>query len=119
MHWTGSARHWGLSIDSNQSLPVPTGACIAPSGELIMRTYYFEMQDGVPIRDLTGLEFRTNTGAIEHSKELAQRFSHDHRLKDPIRSIIVLDGSGTEIHREPAKQDIPRTGVAITFEKIG
>ena len=45
-----------------------------------MRTYYFDMQDGVPIRDITGLQFRTSTGAIEHSKELARRFGHDHRL---------------------------------------
>ena len=45
-----------------------------------MRTYYFDVHDGVPIRDITGLQFRTNSGAIEHSKELARRFSHDHRL---------------------------------------
>ena len=45
-----------------------------------MRTYYFDVHDGVPIRDITGLQFRTNSGAIEHSKELARRLSHDHRL---------------------------------------
>jgi hypothetical protein len=71
-----------------------------------MRTYYFDVHDGVPIRDITGLQFRTNSGAIEHSKELARRFSHDHRLKDPVRSIIVLDESGMEIHREPVQQDV-------------
>ena len=49
-------------------------------------------------------QFFTDTGAIEHSKELAQRFSHDPRLKDPIHSIIVLSESGTEIHREPVHQ---------------
>jgi uncharacterized protein DUF6894 len=69
-----------------------------------MRTYYFDLQDGVPIRDLTGLQFRTNSGAIEHSKELARRFSHDHRLEDPVRSIMVLDESGT-VHREPVEQN--------------
>jgi hypothetical protein len=36
---------------------------------------------------------------------LAQRFSHDHCLKDPIRSIIVLDESGAEIHRETVEQN--------------
>jgi len=87
--------------------------------DCFMRTYYFDMQDGVPIRDITGLQFRTNTGAIEHSKELARRFSHDHRLKDPIHSIIVLDKSGQEIHREPVQQDERQPKVAITFEKIG
>jgi hypothetical protein len=87
--------------------------------DCFMRTYYFDMQDGVPIRDITGLQFRTNTGAIEHSKELARRFGHDHRLKDPIHSIIVLDESGQEIHREPVHQDERGPRVAITFEKIG
>ena len=72
--------------------------------DCFMRTYYFDMQDGVPIRDITGLQFRTNTGAIEHSKELARRFGRDHRLEDPIRSIIVLDKSGKEIHREPVQR---------------
>ena len=84
-----------------------------------MRTYYFDMQDGVPIRDIAGLQFRTNTGAIEHSKELARRFGRDYRLEDPIHSIIVLDKSGKEIHREPVHQDEREPKVAITFEKIG
>ena len=65
-----------------------------------MRTYYFDLKDGVPIRDRTGLQFPTRAGAIEHSKMLARQFSHDHRRKDPIHSIVVIDESGTEIHRE-------------------
>jgi hypothetical protein len=87
--------------------------------DCFVRTYYFDMQDGVPIRDITGLQFRTNTGAIEHSKELARRFGRDHRLEDPIHSIIVLDKSGQEIHREPVHPDEREPKVAITFEKIG
>jgi hypothetical protein len=84
----------------------------------MMPTYYFDMQDGVPIRDRKGLQFPTNTGAIEHSKELARRFSHDPMRKEPIHSIIVLSESGTEIHREPVRRDDDRSNVAITFEKI-
>ena len=87
--------------------------------DCFVRTYYFDMQDGVPIRDITGLQFRTNTGAIEHSKELARRFGHDHRRKDPIHSIIVLDKSGKEIHREPVHQDVRRDEPAVTSEKFG
>jgi hypothetical protein len=83
-----------------------------------VRTYYFDLKDGVPIRDRKGLQFPTGADAIEHSKELARRFSHDHRRKDPIHSIVVIDESGTEIHREPVQQDVHRAGVAITFEKI-
>jgi len=84
-----------------------------------MPTYYFDMQDGVPIRDRKGLQFPTNTGAIEHSKELARRFSHDPRRKERIQSIIVLSESGAEIHREPVRQDDQRSHIAITFDKIG
>jgi hypothetical protein len=64
-------------------------------------TYYIDMQDGVPIRDITGLQFPADTAAIEHGKELARRFIHDPRRKDPIHSIVVLSESGAEIHREP------------------
>ena len=39
-----------------------------------MRTSYFDMKDGVPIRDRVGLQFPT----AEHSKELARRFGHEH-----------------------------------------
>jgi len=83
-----------------------------------MRTYYFDMKDGVPIRDRTGVQFRTGADAIEHSKMLARQFSHDPRRKDPIRAIVVLDESGTEIHREMvAPPDQPK--VAFSFDKIG
>jgi hypothetical protein len=87
-------------------------------GGSIMPTYYFDMQDGVPVRDRTGLQFRTDVDAIEHSKLLARRFSHDPRRKEPIHSIVVLSESGTEIHREPVCQDDDRPTVAVTFEKI-
>jgi hypothetical protein len=79
-----------------------------------MRTYYFDMKDGVPIRDTTGLQFPTDKAAIEHSKELARRFSHDPRRKDPIHSIIVLHESGTEIHSEPVHQDLGQTKTIIS-----
>jgi hypothetical protein len=66
-----------------------------------MRTYYFDMKGGVPTRDRAGLEFDTATGAIEHSKELARRLRGDPRIRDRALSIVVIDESGTEIHREP------------------
>lgn len=65
-----------------------------------MKTYYFDMQDGVPVRDRLGLEFRMDSQAIEYSKELARRFSHEHPVKHDRLSIVVLNESGTEIHRE-------------------
>ena len=67
---------------------------------IIVRTYYFDRADGVPIRDTTGLDFPTAAGAIEYSKKLARRYGNEHPLKDPDLCVIVLDKLGTEIHRE-------------------
>ena len=66
-----------------------------------MRASYFDMRDGVPIRDRVGLQFPTaGGGAIEHSKELARRFNPEHPLKDPDLAIVVIGESGSEVHRE-------------------
>jgi Domain of unknown function (DUF6894) len=70
-----------------------------------VRTYYFDIKDGVPIRGRTGLEFATTNGAIEHSKELARRLRRDPRITDRSLSIVVIDGSGAAIHREPVHPD--------------
>jgi hypothetical protein len=66
-----------------------------------MRTFYFEMKDGRPIRDRKGLEFPTTSDAIRHSRELAQRLRHDPRIRRHALSIVVVDEAGVEIHREP------------------
>ena len=71
-----------------------------------MPTYYFDVKDGVPIRDRVGLEFPTDQHAIEHAKLIAHRFSHEHLVKDRNLWIEVLGESGTEIHREPVYPDI-------------
>ena len=77
-----------------------------------MRTYYFDMKDGVPTRDRKGIEFSTAGGAIEHSKQLAQRLRNDSRIKDPTLAIVVIDESGAEIHREPVHPDAAKVGIA-------
>ena len=66
-----------------------------------MPTYYFDMKDGIPIRDRTGLDFRMDSQAIEHSKTIARRFSHEHPTEDPSLCIVVLNEDGSEIHCEP------------------
>lgn len=66
-----------------------------------MRTFYFDMKDGIPIRDRRGVEFQTSGDAIEHSREVARRLRHDPRIKDRALSIVVVDEMGAEIHREP------------------
>jgi hypothetical protein len=78
-----------------------------------MRTYYFDMKDGLPTRDRKGIEFATAGGAIEHSKQLAQRLRNDSRIKDPALAIVVVDESGAEIHREPVHPDAARPGIPV------
>jgi hypothetical protein len=70
-----------------------------------MRTYYFDIKDGIPVRGRTGLEFATSGGAIEHSRELARRLRRDPRITDRSLSIVVIDESGAAIHRELVHPD--------------
>lgn len=77
-----------------------------------MRTYYFDMRDGIPTRDRQGIEFASAGGAIEHSKELALRLRNDSRLGDAKLAIVVVDESGAEIHREPVYPDLSAAAVS-------
>lgn len=79
-----------------------------------MRTYYFDLKDGVPTRDRKGLKFPNAVGAIEHSKELARLLRHDPRLKDRSLSIVVVDESGAEVHREAVYPDEAKPGISLT-----
>jgi hypothetical protein len=72
-----------------------------------MSIYYFDLKDGVKVRDTAGLEFPSRADAIKHSKMLAQRLSHDPRRKEPISVIVVIDESGAEVHREAVSPDSP------------
>ena len=74
--------------------------------ERMMPNYYFDMKDGVPVRDRVGLEFPTDLHAIEHAKKIAHRFGHEHPGKHRNLCITVLSEAGTEIHREPVYLDI-------------
>jgi hypothetical protein len=64
------------------------------------QTYYFDMKDGVPVRDRVGMQFTLNSQAIEHSKSLAAQFRQEGIHEEPDLVICVLDPSGREIHRE-------------------
>lgn len=82
-----------------------------------MRTYYFDIKDGVPTRDKRGLDFPTISAAIEHSRNLAQKIRDDPQSRDPALSIVVIDESGTEIHRERVYPETPILG--MFFSRIG
>ena len=81
-----------------------------------MRTYYFDMKNGIPTRDRKGIEFPTAAGAIEHSKELARRLRNEPRLQDPRLSIVAVDESGREIHCEPVYPDPARVSVPFKID---
>ena len=65
-----------------------------------MQTFYFDMRDGVPIRDRVGKQFRSNSEAIAYGKALAERFRHEHHVESDL-AIVAVDESGREVHREP------------------
>lgn len=65
-----------------------------------MRTYYFDIKDGVPVRDKSGLEFVSDGAAIAHSKSLADKVRGEKPKGHPELRIVVIDESGREVHRE-------------------
>lgn len=71
-----------------------------------MPIFYFDMKDGIPVRDRFGMDFPTTASAIVYSKELAQQLSRQYPRKDPKLSIVVLDESGAEVHRESVYAEV-------------
>ncbi len=69
-------------------------------GNEAMATYYFDMKDGVPARDRSGLELVSDGAAIAHSKSLADRVRRERPKGHPDLRIVVIDESGREVHRE-------------------
>ena len=65
-----------------------------------MQKFFFDMKDGVPMRDQIGIEFKTNAEAIVHCKELAQHWSDESWRDDKDLEISVVNSIGREIHKE-------------------
>ncbi len=65
-----------------------------------MAKYYFDMKDGVPVRDKVGVELSDRSAAVQFSKDLAAK----QRMQSPAGRgdlfIAVIDESGREVHRE-------------------
>lgn len=66
----------------------------------IMQKFFFDMKDGVPMRDRVGIEFKGNAEAIIHCKELAQHFRDESLRDDQDLEISVVNSHGREIYRE-------------------
>jgi len=67
----------------------------------IVRTYYFDAKDGVPVRDGAGSQFASPAAAIAHSKHLAAAIRDKKQAGHRDLHIVVVEESGREIHREP------------------
>ena len=65
-----------------------------------MQKFFFDMKDGVPMRDRVGLEFNTNAEAIKHCNEIAQDFRDKSLRDDQDLEILVVNDGGREIHRK-------------------
>src|SRR3984957_16356802 len=64
-----------------------------------MQRYFFDMKDGVPLRDRIGLEFKDNADAIAYCGVLAEHFYRDSLTDDKDLEISVVNSLGREIHR--------------------
>jgi hypothetical protein len=70
-----------------------------------MQKFFFDMKDGVPMRDRIGLEFKTNADAIAHCEALARHFFDESLTDDQDLEISVVNSLGREIHREFVHRD--------------
>ena len=67
---------------------------------MAVQKYFFDMKDGVPLRDRIGMEFKNNADAIAHCVVLAEHFYRDSLSDDQDLEISVVNALGREIHRE-------------------
>jgi hypothetical protein len=65
-----------------------------------MAMFFFDMKDGVPMRDRVGIDFKDNAEAIIHCNQLAQHIRDGSLRDDKELEISVISASGREIHRE-------------------
>jgi len=65
-----------------------------------MQTFFFDMKDGVPLRDRVGIAFDSNVEAIAHSRVLAKHLRDESLRDDQDLEISVVNAMGREIHRE-------------------
>ena len=74
---------------------------------LTMQEFFFDMKDGVSMRDRIGIEFNTNAEAIRHGKEIAQDFRDNSLRDDQDLEILVVNESGKRFIASFS----PRTGI--------
>lgn len=61
--------------------------------------FYFDVKDGVPVRDKIGREFEHVREAIEFSREFAHSLRGHGLRHDTL--VSVVNENGSQIHEEP------------------
>jgi uncharacterized protein DUF6894 len=67
---------------------------------IAMQKFFFDLKDGVPQRDIVGIEFKTKAEAIEHCREIVRHFRDESLRDDHDLEISVVNTLGREVHRE-------------------
>jgi hypothetical protein len=62
-----------------------------------MPRYFFNMDNGITVPDLTGLAFANQRAAEAYAQQMARGF----RNAGPQRHVVVIDDKGKEIYRTP------------------
>jgi hypothetical protein len=62
--------------------------------------FYFDIRDGVPVRDRTGQEFERISEAITHAEELAAEFRSQRKPNGQNSRICVVSENGSVVHEE-------------------
>jgi uncharacterized protein DUF6894 len=75
-----------------------------------MQKFFFDMKDGVPLRDRVGVEFETKLEAVAHCKKIVERFRDKSLRDDQDLEISVVNELGREIHREFVHRDTDHGG---------
>lgn len=73
-----------------------------------MQTYFFDIRDGVTVRDRFGVSLRLDSEAIEHSKMLAREMRQQGRGHEANLRVCVTNESGSQIHEELVGPELPR-----------
>jgi hypothetical protein len=82
--------------------------CRNASRLFIVQTYFFDIKDGVTVRDRSGVSFRLDSEAIEHSKMLAREMRQRGRDREANLRVCVTNESGSQIHEELVGPDLAR-----------
>jgi hypothetical protein len=78
-----------------------------------MKTYHFDIADGVRLEDPVGMDCVSDGDAKAKADAIARQIAEDMGDRER-RAVIVVDDSGEELYRVPIKTAQHRTADAVT-----